>query len=184
MYNDTFTFYSFVENSTNDINLSIWEHNYGPFTTYYGAKFDFIIDYIYKKNPYQDKTFDSIEYTSNVWLEDDSTNKWIEIPFITFDRFYVYNNTQLSNLKDITVGNLLPYANLPYTVTDSTAHKTRDTWRINRLRDMAVGRFNLTESLFSSDWLEPTYQSQFDTCFGYIYCVINPSIIDLLKPLY
>ena len=184
MYNDTHTFYSFVDNTTSNINLSIWEHNYGEFTDYYGTKFDFIIDYIYKKNPYQEKTFDTIEYTSNVWLEDLSTNRWIEVPFTTFDRFYVYNNNQLSNLKTVTVGNLTPYANLAYTVGDATAHKTRNIWKINRLRDMAVSRLALSESLFSTDWSEATYQTQFDNGFGYIDHVINPAAIDVTKSVY
>lgn len=184
IYNDSYTFYSFVSNQTSDINLSIWEHNFGEFQTYYGTKFDFIIDYINKKNPYQDKTFDTIEYTSNVWLESTVDNKWIEVPFTTFDRFYVYNNNQLSNLKTINVANLTPYANIQYDVTAATAHKWRNLWRINRLRDMSVDRLNLLEPKFTQDWTEVTYQSEFGNGFGYIDKVINPSIIDIAKPVY
>jgi hypothetical protein len=184
IYNDSGTFYSFITNPTDDINTNIWMHNYGDYHTYYGTKQDYIIDYIYKKKPYMDKTFDTIEYTSNVWLDSSVDEHWIEAPFITFDRFYVYNNTQLSNMKDITVSNMNAYSEVPYTVTDATAHQWRDTWRISRFRDQADGRLAINEPKFTKDWSEPTYQDYFDNGFGYIDKVINPSIIDLTKSVY
>ena len=183
-YYDSHTFYSFIENDTNDINLSIWEHNFGNFQSYYGVKADFIIDYIYKKNPYSDKTFDSIEYTSSVWSKETTDNQFIEIPFSTFDSMYVYNNNQISNKKTISISNNDPYANVRYSVTEATAHKWRNIWRINRLRDQSVGRLNLTQPKFTQDWSQSTYQSQFNNGYGYIDKVINPSIIDTDKNVY
>lgn len=184
LYYDSRTFYSFVANPTDDINLSTWEHNYGEFQTYYNTKFDFIIDYIYKKNPYAEKTFDSIEYTSNVWSKSTVDDRDIEIPFTTFDRFFVYNNNQLSNLKEIDVSNLIPYASTLYDITKATAHKWRNMWKINRLRDLTVNRLNLNEPKFTKDWSELTYQNEYDNGFGYIDKVINPSIIDINKDVY
>ena len=184
LYYDSKTFYSFVANPTNDINLSTWEHNYGEFQKYYDIKFDFIIDYIYKKNSFAEKTFDSIEYTSNVWSKSTVDDRDIEIPFITFDRFFVYNNNQLSNLKEIDVSNLIPYANTLYDITKATAHKWRNMWKINRLRDLTVDRLTLNEPKFTKDWSELTYQNEYDNGFGYIDKVINPSIIDINKDVY
>lgn len=184
LYYDSKTFYSFVANPTGDINLSTWEHNYGEFQKYYNTKFDFIIDYIYKKNPYGEKTFDSIEYTSNVWSKSTVDDRDIEIPFTTFDRFFVYNNNQLSNLKEIDVSNLIPYANTLYDITKATAHKWRNIWKINRLRDLTVDRLTLNEPKFTKDWSELTYQNEYDNGFGYIDKVINPSIIDINKDVY
>jgi hypothetical protein len=96
----------------------------------------------------------------------------------------VYNNTQLSNLKDIEVSNLTAYKEIEYDVTKATAHKWRDLWRISRLRDFGTGRLNLNEPKFTQDWAEITYQDYFDDGFGYIDKVINPSFIDLTKPVY
>jgi hypothetical protein len=187
LYYDSETFYSFVANATDSINLSTWEHNYGEFQKYYDTKFDFVIDYIYKKNSYAEKTFDSIEYTSNVWSKSTVDDRDIEIPFITFDRFFVYNNNQLSNLKEIDVSNLIPYANTLYDITKATAHKWRNIWKINRLRDLTVNKWPIsasTEPKFTKDWSELTYQNEYDNGFGYIDKVINPSIIDINKDVY
>ena len=184
LYYDSKTFYSFVANATDSINLSTWEHNYGEFQKYYDTKFDFIIDYIYKKNSFAEKTFDSIEYTSNVWSKSTVDDRDIEIPFTTFDRFFVYNNNQLSNLKEIDVSNLIPYANTLYDITKATAHKWRNIWKINKLRDLTVNRLNLNEPKFTKDWSELAYQGEYDNGFGYIDKVINPSIIDINKDVY
>ena len=183
LYNDSYTFYSFLTSTGTTINENIYRHNYGEFQNYYGSKYDFILDYIYKKEPIMDKTYDSIEYTSNVWKKSLVDDTWIEIPFVTFDRFFVYNNTQLSNLKTITVGNLTPYSNIPYSVSNATAQIWRNNWKINRLRDMAVDRLLLNEPKFTTDWNESTYQSEF-TNGGYIDHVINPNMIDVTKNVY
>ena len=187
LYYDSKTFYSFVANATDGINLKIWEHNYGNFQTYYGNKFDFVIDYIYKQNSFQDKTFDSIEYTSNVWLKSTPDDTDIEIPFITFDRFFVYNNNQLSNLKTIDVSNFVAYANTLYDITKATAHKWRNIWKINKLRDLTVNKWPIsgsTEPKFTKDWSELTYSNEYNNGFGYIDKVINPAIIDITKDVY
>jgi len=201
-YNDSYTFYSFITNESGvfiepdmplppgaqpqgtSISNYAWEHNYGRFQEYYQKKFDFIIDYPYKKQGFTDKSFDTIEYTSNVWLESAIDKKWIEIPFVTFDKFYVYNNTQINNKKNITVSNENSYYNIQYDVNDASAHKWRDNWRINRLRDQSDNRSLLVLSKHSVDWNQPEYQDEFDNGFGYIDKIINPNIINLNKPVY
>lgn len=184
LYNDSDTFYSYIDNTNNNVNRYSWEHNYGEFQSFYDQKFDFIIDYIYKKDPYLEKTFDTVEFTSNVWLESEIDQKWIEVPFITFDKMYVYNNNQVSNKLNIIVSNLNPYANVSYNVNETTARKMRNFWKISKFRDMSVNRLNLIEPKFTKDWGILDYSNNFDYGFGYIDCVINPDQIDLNKNVY
>ena len=91
------------------------------FTTYAGSKFPFIIDYINSKSPYQERSFDTIEYTANSFIRSALDESWIEVPFVTFNKTYVYNNNQISNLKTIEVSNLNAYAHVSYDVNRSKA---------------------------------------------------------------
>lgn len=184
MYNDSNTFYSYYSNNANIIDKT-WKHNKSNFTTYADAKFPFIIDYIKNDSPYTETSFDTVEYTANVFKKSEQDNKWIEIPFETFNTVYVYNNNQISNLKGIEVSNLDPYAHITYDVNISKAHKQRNYWRINRFRDMAINRLNGVEPLFTSDWNNTVYSNQFQIAgLGWIDKAINPDIIDINKNPY
>jgi len=184
LYNDSVTFYSHISNFDSNLYRFSWEHNYGEYQTYYLNKFDFIIDFIYKKNPYTEKTFDTVEYSSNVYLESDTDREWIEIPFITFDQMYVYNNNQLSNKKDVFVSNLNPYSENIYNIQEASAHKSRNVWKINRFRDLSVNKLALLEPQFTSDWFQVDYSNQFENGFGYIDKIINPDYISTSKNVY
>lgn len=184
MYNNSDTFFSYYSNNSNLIGKT-WKHNDTNFTTYADSKFPFIIDYVSNKSPYQEKSYDTIEYTSNVYLESAVDNSWIEVPFVTFQSGFVYNNNQISNIKSIEVSNLNPYDHISYNVNISKAKKVRNHWRINRFRDMAVNRLNVNEPLFTSDWNNTEYSNQFGVGgLGWIDKVINPDIIDLSKNPY
>jgi hypothetical protein len=190
MYSNAKTFYSYMFSTDFGITGQMWEHNFGDYQNYYGIKFDWIIDYIYKKDGYQEITNDTVEYTSNVYVESTTNKEWINVPFITIDRLITYNNDQISNMKTIIPGNLSPYSELNYDNTEAIAHKMRNFWRISKLRDQAVGRLTSTEPLFSSNWLEADYSDYFYQSpggvsnVGYIDKVINPAAIDEDKSVY
>lgn len=184
MYHDSNTFFSSYSNNDNLISKT-WRHNDTNFTTYADAKFPFIIDYISNTSPYTEQSYDTVEYTANVFSRSTDDKQWIEVPFNTFNRVFTYNNNQISNLKSIEVSNLDPYAHVGYDVNIAKAHKQRNYWRINRFRDMAINRLALSEPLFTSDWLNTQYSTKFSVGgLGWIDKVINPDIISLTKDVY
>ncbi len=180
LYNDNYNFYSTALHY--EYNNSIWKHNSNLFQTFYDYKEDFILDYISMDNPYSEKTVDTIEYSSNVYLYDSISKNWIEKQFVTFDRVYVYNNNQNSGLKSITVNNLIPYQTIQYSPINISANKDRNIWRISRLRDYSINRN--TESMFSNEWNLVDYSSLFSPNLGYIDKVINPNFLNIFKNSY
>lgn len=182
MYNDSKYYYSFNNNPT--YNDKTWRHLQGSFQEYYESKEDFVVEYVLNPTPIVESSFDTVEYTSNVYEYSDVDDRWIEIQFNTFDRIYVYNNNQMSGLKTIDIKNLVPYAAIQYNVGGVTAHKQRNYWRINRLRDLSIDRDLNAEPLFTRDWAEASYSSQFDNGFGFIDHVVNPAIVDITKNNY
>ena len=185
MYNNFNTYFSYYAQNINFIDKT-WKHNVDNYTTYCNIKQDFIIDFISNQSPYVENSFDTIEYTSNVFEYDSLNEDWKEIQMITFDRLFVYNNNQISNLKSVTVSNLLPYQHIQYNVNTSYAVKERNFWRINRFRDMCVDRINTPQPLFTKDWGQTTYRNNFSTTVGvgFIDKVINPDAIDINKNVY
>ena len=184
MYHDFDNFYTYY-NQSNQYNNITWKHNADLFTNYCTIKQDFIIDIISNQSPYAEITYDTIEYTSNVFEYDSTTEHWKEIQLITFDKLYVYNNNQISNQKAITVSNPIAYQHVQYNVNTSYANKDRNFWRINRFRDMGVNRITSPESLFTKDWAQTNYRNNFVIPgVGYIDKVVNPNIIDVNKNPY
>jgi hypothetical protein len=155
-------------------------HNY---TTYCEEKFNFIIDFISTSgNIYQEKSFDTVEYVSNTFEWDPITQNYKEIQFTTFNQMYVYNNNQISNLKQLIVSNLNPYQHIQFDINKSYVNKDRNYWRVKKFRDMAINRLTSPESLFSTDWTNTDYADYFSIPgVGYIDKIINPNIIDLNK---
>lgn len=183
LFNNNETFFSYASNL--NFNRTIWTHNKGNYQTYYGEKQDFIFDYINVNNPYVDSTYDNIEYASNVFKYNPAKLNWIEEQFITFDRFYVYNNNQVSNLKTLTVKNLTSYYDTQnYSVLNSSVHKDRNIWKINRVRDMSVDRDLNVNSMFSSDWNDANYRNLFFPNLGSIDHVLNAAYININKNVY
>jgi hypothetical protein len=174
MWNDTDTFYSSRYYSPNT-----WEHNVRNFQTYYGTKYDHIIEFIVNPSPEQEKKFNSIQYVSETKLYSPLEKSFIDIPLSTFDRVVAYTTNQTTGLKD-----LLPktreYQNIEFNPQNILVDKTDNNWRFNYIRDMVVDR---TVPLFTSNWTEPTYQAEFLNR-GYLDKVVNPNSIDFNKSVY
>jgi hypothetical protein len=188
-YNDDDTFYSFIENPNNltgqlAYNASVWRHNADLYQTFYGNKFDFILEVVYNSDPYGDKSFDNTELVSNAYLYDNTNQFWKEVQFSTVDRFYAYNNNQMTGIKTLSVTALNPYARVQYGVNNATIDKDRNVWRISRIRDLSVNRLTSNESMFSKDWTIPTYSGAFDRGFGYVDKIVNPDYINTSKNVY
>ena len=182
MYYDFDTFYTNYGNNVKLSNIS-WKHNVHNYTSYCEEKFNFILDYIQAgKNPYQENVFDTVEFTSNTFEWDPVAENYKEIQFTTFTQMYVYNNNQISNLKDLIVSNLNPYQHIQFNTNTAYVNKDRNYWRIKKFRDMSVNRLTSPESLFSKDWTNVDYTNYFTTPgLGFIDKIINPNIIDLNK---
>ena len=182
MYYDFNTFYTTYSNNI-DLQSISWKHNVHNYTTYCEEKFNFIIDYVQSSGSvYQEKVFDTVEYVSNTFEWDPITQNYKEIQFTTFNQMYVYNNNQISNLKQLIVSNLNPYQHIQFDINKSYVNKDRNYWRVKKFRDMAINRLTSPESLFSTDWTNTDYADYFSIPgVGYIDKIINPNIIDLNK---
>lgn len=127
--------YMFADHSTFYTN-EIWKHSFGPFQSFYGIKYDHILDLIVTNNPVQAMINDSFSYTSDTWLYSPVTTSY-ERQDDTFDRAIIYNSKQTSGDLNITdySNNLfetsIPAGTLPVRRTDNK-------WKANTVRDHII----------------------------------------------
>lgn len=186
MYRDDDNYYSFIENPNQVLSSNyrnyLWAHNSNFYQTYYDIKQDFVIDFVYTSDAYQDKTFDNFELAVNSYVKDAVSNEFKNEQFIIPNLFYVYNNTQLSGYRGLVNTATSPYERVNYSIT-SSIDRDRNVWRVSRFRDMSVNRLTSPSSMFTTAWTAP-YSAVFFSGFGYIDKVINPNYISTSKNVY
>ena len=186
MYRDNDTFYSFIENNQppDSIQRAVWRHHGDVYQSFYGIKHDTELELIHNSDPYVDKTFDNVELVSSSYLYSPVNNSWIEVQWNAVDRFYAYNNNQMTGIKTLSVGNLTPYSRIAYNVNAATIVKDRNVWRVSRIRDMSVNRSLNTQPMFTTSWSNLSYRNSFGRGFGYTDKVINANYISSTKNVY
>ena len=135
-YNDSTHYYS-VLNGT-------WQHQHNNnFQTYYGRKYDFIVEYVSPTMITDD--LHTIHYVARTEKWDDTHSKWIQTPEITFDRLMAYNSCQSTGLQDIEYINQItnPYGNLNDKVTVINTDKN---YKIANIWDYSIGQPILTSN--------------------------------------
>lgn len=176
MFNNRNKFYTYI----NNINREIWAHDRRNYQTYYGVKYDHIVEVTFNPEPSQEKIFESVQFISNVYNYSLTDNRFINLENITFDRFEISNNNQSSNTRDLIV-KVGAYDKLTLLPTETLVDRTDNYWRFNTFRDMAFNR--TTETLYTTSWAN--LNSYFDQLGqGYIDAVVNPLSINLNKPYY
>lgn len=181
MWNDKNTFYSIpllLSEDDTSVAESTWVHNQGSMQTYYKTKYDFAIEYIYNPNPTIEKKFDSISFITRVNQWDNSTQDYIEIDNVTFDRMYAYTDDQMTLFNDIEVISN-PYQTIMYDVGTSQIVRIDKYWNINHMRDYSAN--SNIQSLFTSNWSANTYNEYFNVDGngnGYIDKIINPAKVN------
>ena len=176
MFNNRNKYYTYINNLTRDV----WAHDKRNYQTYYGVKYDHIVEVTFNPEPSQEKIFESVQFISNVYNYSLTDNRFINLENITFDRFEISNNSQSSNTRDLIV-KVGAYDKLSLLPTETLVDRTDNYWRFNTFRDMAFNR--TTETLYTTNWIY--LNSYFDSLGqGYVDAVVNPLSINLNKPYY
>lgn len=177
MYNDDKNMYSFINRIDNG--TVIWKHVERNYQTYYGTKYDHIID-ITLSNKSQEKVSHSIQLISNIYLYNVNNSYSTKIENITFDKFYTYNSKQASTKRDLIVKTSNSYQDIQLPLSQTLIDRTENYWRFNRFRDEVTDR---TIPFFTSEWTE--LQSSFDLeGQGYLDKTLDLVAIDGTKSIY
>lgn len=146
MFNGFDNFYSTGEFVPGE--QSLFKHNSLAYQTYYGTKYDHVIDLIALNNPQEIKYSNNVQYHSNVYFKEASTSgnyKWI--PDSTFNGMIAYNSTQSTGYQDLLFKNGL--FQMDNTNDDAYVRRTDRTYRINNLRNRIV---NNDQPIWDSSW--------------------------------
>jgi hypothetical protein len=178
MYSDNNIFYSFINEAVDP--RRVWAHNNYNYQTYYGTKYPHVIQVNMVNGANQEKVFYSTQYVSNAYLYDPTTDWEVEDESTTFDEFYVYNNSQICDRRDLIVKEVALYQDVTLPLNQSLVDRTDNYWRFNRFRDERV---DYTLPIHTREWaeLEQFYDSLGQ---GYLDKVPNPIAIDINKNIY
>jgi len=178
MYHDNTNFYSFINRTDN--NTVVWKHIERNFQTYYGVKYDHIIDISLDQSPATEKVYYSTQFVTDSYIYEADSDYSYRVEDVTFDRFYVYNGKQCSNLRNLIVKIPNSYQNITLPLTQTLIDRTENYWRFNRFRDEVT---NGSIPFFTSNW--SNLQTSFNTeGQGYLDRVINPLSVDGTKSIY
>lgn len=122
MFNDNNTFYS----------NSIYKHNSPIFQTYYGSKFDHIIEAVATYAPFIQNTLSNIYYNSSTKLYNPTLMQYVPVNR-TFDKIMVSNSAQSTGLQALQIKPVM-------TITPPSdglleVKQTDKQWRISEIRD-------------------------------------------------
>lgn len=170
VFSDSNNFYTSAFNSSTN---GIFKHlSYGMYQTYYGSKYDFIIEWTYF-DPVS-ASVSSLYYVgyTHLWDEDSSTFKNVDS---TFNKMLVYNNEQSTGLQTLVLQNQhsSPYQNVSLSSGSKHVIKTDQNYKISGIYDMSIGTPIMTKT-----WSLKKLNS------GYIDHVVNTTNINLNKSVY
>lgn len=178
MYNDGKHFYSFINNILATETIT-WKHN-GEFQTYYGTKYDHILDMIIDGSPNTEQVYYNCQFVGESGLYNTPREYYNKIEDVTFDRMYSYNSKQCSSLRALVVKESNLYQDVTLPMTQTLIDRTDNFWRFSRFRDEVVDR---TLPFFTSRW--ENLQSYYDlNGQGFIDRVLDPLIVDNTKSIY
>lgn len=125
IYSDLTGMYSHQSNG-------LWKHNVGPYQTFYGNKYPFILESVAVSNPVVAKIYDEVYYTSECKLYDSTTRQWILDKNQTYTSGIFYNSDQSTGELNISLHEDM------FVDTDTDTIRARNTekmWSIHELRD-------------------------------------------------
>lgn len=159
MYFDNTHFYSYIANVPGFLENSIYKHGERNYHTYYGTRFPFVAEFVVKNINTTD--LHNVYWYSRMEVFDNTTQRFIDVDDIPFDRMLVYNDKQSTgelrlNLKTEDEDNL------DFDLVNRTVVKTDNNCRVSLLRDIYD-----SSSLFDSNWNNVAYSSNFNTINGY-----------------
>ena len=121
---------------TSDLN-GLWKHDERNFQTYYGTKYDHILEYT-STNNFMTKVYNSFQYVSEVQDYNELNRNWVDKFDFTFDNVVVYNDTQSSGKLNLIVAEDSYVEELLYNINDVPVFKHDKTWKFNKIRNLVV----------------------------------------------
>lgn len=178
MYYSNDTFYSFI-NEQRSANR-VWRHFNRNYQTYYNLKYDHIIEISNNEEAVAEKVFSSVQLITNVFKYEPTSEHYVTVENVTFDRFFVNNNKQVTSIRPLVVKENNQYFDTRLPVTQTLVDRTENYWRFNRFRDETV---NYNGTSFDSTWNNiSNYYTNFGQ--GYIDKVPHLTNVDVNKSLY
>ena len=168
---ETERFYSWIFNQNN-----LWEHNItGLYRNYYGKKAPFIVEFVSNTGMIATKIWDSILYQAEAKVYDETSNTFIDVNDVSFNKALLYNSYQISGEKTLVfkTDNNSDYMiqQISDNADDIILDRNERDFTINNFRDY---RKDLTSPMFLTRPVD--LQSDY-----YIDKVVNENNIDLIK---
>ncbi len=157
MWNNRNNFYTYKYGNVEDQNY-IWKHGTRNYNSFYSATSPSIIELIFNSNPTVTKVYNSIGYISKA--EALLGRDFVEIPYETFNKAFLYNSKQSSGLLNVIPKQLYndsnPFVELTYDYSTIYARENEDSWSISEFYNMVVDN---TKPLITTDWNDANYQA-------------------------
>lgn len=178
MYYSNDAYYSFINEQM--VNNRVWKHYERNYQTYYGVKYEHIIDVINSEDAVMEKTFNSVQLISETYLYDNLNEIFVPDENVTFDKFYAYTSKQICSIRDLVVKTQNDYLDVRLPLNQTLIDRTENYWRFNRFRDEKI---NYNGSSFDTTWntISTFYQ---DYGQGYIDKIPHPVNVDINKSIY
>lgn len=164
-FNGNKNFYTFTDN--------LYEHNEGDFQTYYGNKYDHILDIVAPQNASEIKYSNNVVYSSTTYGLDPDTNSVLVVP-TTFNEFIAYNNDQITGVLELVLKQS-PFQTDNNNTTALVAYVDK-LYRIGNIRDMT---FSNTLPIWSHAWIHKQ-----SSPYSFIDKVPNPNNILTSKSVF
>ncbi len=169
--------YSFISSGNN----SIWKHNQeGSYGNFYGIQYPFIVERVGIISPLQDSTYEDLTIQTNARQWDVIKKQFVNKRYITFNKIWLYNNTQHSGetllIVKETNGNPKDWYSqqIKETLGSLLISKSGENWNLNSFRNYVIDYNN---PMFSSLW-EDIKDNYFTDK------VVNSGVIDFNKNWY
>jgi len=176
MMNNGDTFFSF------NFDNQAWKHVDRNFTTYYGDKYDFIVDYTINNLPTDDLHALHWYSRSKVW--DVNNKRWIDVANKTFDKMLIYNSNQSTGDQKLIYldKEVNPHGNrIGWSNTEKDVILTEKDYKVSAIRDLSIDQPSITSNF---DELADQFNLSDSERQGYIDCVTFTDNIDYNKSEY
>ncbi len=185
---NTENFYSFASlaNSESPAHFTIWKHGNNNPAIYYSFNYSYEFEFVVNDSPDITKVLSSVNFIvdtynrsengQDILINADSTNYLKDklntyLYQLPFDKFYIYNNSQISGYVDFDYLNNI--------------RRVEGTWSFNNFRDLIKYSYNsfLSTNLYNISGGFNTNVQTPDTMVMFTgEGIINPNIIDQNKP--
>lgn len=131
-----------------------WRHNDGEYQTFYNVVKPHIVELVFPQNILESQINKSLGYVSQARIFDTDYKQWKDVQNKTFDRIWLYNDTQSSGYLScvVTNNNSNPYISINYSPTVAYLYKADKTWRLNSKRNLVSS--TSTVPIATSRWTD------------------------------